>query len=84
MKLLNRLREIWAIPPDHEMSAFGGSIEVVEMDFEEFAFQQGMENNQYEAMVGIGTLDGLRQRISGVHEDFPPGLMGQGEDDSGA
>lgn len=84
MKLLNRLRELWAIPPEHEMQTLGGSIEVAEIDFDEFAFQQGMDHSALDEMPAIGTLDGLRQRISGVHEEFPPGLMGQGEDDGGS
>ena len=81
MKLLDRLREIWSVHPGVEADALGSSLGAAEMDFDELAFQSGMDDSVFYSVPGIGTLDGLRQRIAGVHEDFPPGLMEQGNDD---
>ena len=84
MKLLNRLREMWSFGPTHELDGFGTTIGAAEMDFDAYAFQQEMDDNAFYSIPGVGTLDGLRQRIGGVHEEFPPGLMEQGNDGSGS
>jgi hypothetical protein len=81
MKLLNRLREMWSSRSGQPSDGLGNASGPVEMDFDEYAFQQGMDEHEFNTMPGVGTLDGLRRRISGVHEEFPPGGMEQGDDD---
>lgn len=81
MKLLNRLREMWSSPRGIETDGFGALIGAGELDFDDFAFQQGMDANEADMPPGVGTLDGLRRRITGVHEEFPPGAVSQGEGD---
>jgi hypothetical protein len=87
MKLLNRLREMWTSRSGQLVDEQGNVSGAVEMDFDEYAFQMGMDEHEFNTMPGVGTLDGLRRRISGVHEDFPPGGVGgveQGDDDGSA
>ena len=85
MKLLHRLREVWATHTAVESDNANTQTGVDDMDFDEYAFQQGMEDNAFYSIPSMSTLDGLRQRITGVHEDFPPGLMEQqGEHDGGS
>lgn len=84
MKILNRLRELWVSPRGIEADGFGTLIGAGEMDVEEFSFQQGMDANDSTLPPGVGTLDGLRRRITGVHEEFPPGAVSQDDGDDAA
>lgn len=74
MKLLNRLREIYSIAPDNELDGWTVD-EGAELDFEQFAYQQDLDISANDASLIMGALDGLRQRIANVHEDFPPSLV---------
>ena len=75
MKLLNRLREIYSIAPDNESDGWTKAEEGAELDFEQFAYQQDLDISANDASSGMGTLDGLRQRIANAHGGFPPGLV---------
>ena len=74
MKLLNRLREIYSVTPDNESDGWAEAAEDAALDFEQFTYQQDLDNSNDESPA-VGTLEDFRQRIDNVHEDFPPGLV---------
>lgn len=84
MKLLNRLREMCLIDPGMTLDPMVTPVGLSEMDFDEFAFQQGMEETAFYSIPSLDRLDGVRQSMAGRRKEFAPGFMELGNDDGGS